>query len=110
MRALYHVVGVSVLAKLGTEVFAHPGCFTSNETPTLGVTLDFCEIESDGACCTPTQEGDALGVYQQYGDLTGDCADMYKQVRWEVVEQCNAALKNPCGWYLFACQMLSRIC
>lgn len=82
MRALYHVVGASVLAKLGTQVFAHPGCFTSNETPTLEVTLQFCEVESDGACCTPVQETDAIGVYQQHGSLTGACASMYKEVRW----------------------------
>ena len=70
-----------------TGVLAHPGGYTQDETPTLDVSLTFCEVESDGACCTPTQETDAIGVYNLYGPLTGQCALDYAKVRRKATQQ-----------------------
>ena len=93
MRSLLHITAAAaaiLIAKLGTTgVLAHPGCFTPDETPTLTVELEFCELEEDGACCTPTQEADAIALFDLAvasapgQSLSAECASYYKQVRAE---------------------------
>eukprot|EP00904_Undaria_pinnatifida_P007443 jgi/Undpi1/3829/HiC_scaffold_16.g07198.m1 len=80
MRPHLHIAASAVLLAGTAIVQAHPGCFTKDETPTLDATLTFCELEPDGACCTPTQESDAIAVFNLPGPLTGQCAEDYAKV------------------------------
>lgn len=86
MRQVHRVPAIAasvaiLISKLASDVVvAHPGCYTENETPTLEVTLEFCPLDPDGACCTPTQEADAIAVYGLYGPLSAACGELYQQV------------------------------
>lgn len=65
---------------------AHPLCFYNDRPTDYEEELTFCpkSFQDDGACCTDAEEAKIEALYNAAAPkpLTGDCADLYKQVRF----------------------------
>ncbi|CAN0441744.1 unnamed protein product [Pylaiella littoralis] len=73
--------GVGVLVLLcATRVCGHPICFFDDRPTDADEVLDFCPAAQDGACCNDLEEEIVIARFDAVGALTGDCADLYKQV------------------------------
>lgn len=62
---------------------AHPLCYVDDRPTDYDQVLTFCPEAQNGACCTDLEEAEVATLYDDAGLLTGDCADLYKQVRVE---------------------------
>ncbi|CAN0296313.1 unnamed protein product [Ectocarpus sp. 4 AP-2014] len=68
-------------------VSSHPLCFFDDRPTDYDEVLTFCNnsIATYGACCTDDEEAqvaaDFSAVTPAAEELTGDCSDLYKQVR-----------------------------
>lgn len=109
--------GVGVLVLLcATRVCGHPICFFDDRPTDADEVLDFCPAAQDGACCNDLEEEIVIARFDAVGALTGDCADLYKQV--SVTHCCfvlvlvttlvllllpNRSLLRSCSMYLHIC-------
>lgn len=70
---------------------AHPLCYVNDKPTDLNQVLTFCPAAQDGACCTDLEEAEIKTAFDAL-NLTGDCADIYKQVlRIEVLSRDSAS-------------------
>lgn len=70
-----------------STVAGHPICFIGDRAPDLARTLTYCPAARDGACCTDVEEAEVQARVAAAGPLSGDCADLYKEVRFFYVWQ-----------------------
>ena len=64
-----------------SRVAAHPLCYVDSRPTDLDEVLTFCPAPQAGACCTDVEEAAVEARFDAAGPLTGDCEDLYKQVR-----------------------------
>lgn len=76
----FGVVAISALAKLAAS---HPLCYYSEKPTDLDIVMEFCPNQVDGACCNELEEDAAEFLFNTVSSspLTGECAELYKQVR-----------------------------
>lgn len=74
---------VLLAALLAAKIAAHPLCFIDDKPTDYEEVLTFCPEAQAGACCTDLEEAEVEARYDAVSTvpLTGECADLYKQVR-----------------------------
>ncbi|CAM9165509.1 unnamed protein product [Scytosiphon promiscuus] len=78
MMRLY-ALSAALLAKTAA---AHPLCYVDAKPTDYDEVLTFCPEAQAGACCTDLEEAEVEARYDAVSTvpLTGDCADLYKEV------------------------------
>lgn len=75
--------GVGVLTLLlATWVSGHPLCFFDERPTDYDEVLTFCPAAQAGACCNDLEEAAVVARFDAVGALTGDCIDLYTQVKY----------------------------
>lgn len=70
---------------------AHPLCYVNDKPTNPDQVLTFCPAAQDGACCTDLEEAEIKASFDAF-NLSGDCADIFKQVkRIEVLSRQSAS-------------------
>lgn len=63
-----------------SRVVAHPLCYVDSKPTDVDEVMTFCPEAQAGACCTDLEEAEVEARFDAAGPLTGDCADLHKQV------------------------------
>lgn len=70
-------------ALLAGKIAAHPLCYIDDKPTDYDQVLTFCPEPQAGACCTDLEEAEVVARYNAVSSvpLTGNCADLYKEVK-----------------------------
>lgn len=72
---------LAIFLATASRVYAHPLCYVDSKPTDFDEVLTFCPEAQSGACCTDLEEAAVEARFDAAGPLTGDCEDLYKQVR-----------------------------
>lgn len=99
MMRTYALLAALLLSKAA----AHPLCYIDAKPTDYDEILTFCPEAQAGACCTDLEEAEVEARYDAVSTvaLTGDCADLYKEVR------ARCARRVPCVPFFVVCSFFS---
>lgn len=59
---------------------SHPLCYFGDRPADPDQVLNFCPMHEDGVCCNDVEELGVQAMFDAALMITGDCADLYKEV------------------------------
>lgn len=83
-RSLLPIAAIVAATAAPYLVAAHQHCHFGARNPIVGFESEvgFCSTDDpDGFCCDTVEETEVQTRYNAAGSLTGDCADLHKEVR-----------------------------
>lgn len=72
--------------QIAVNVDGHPLCWIGDRPTDYEEVLEFCPEQPEGACCTDDEELGVQALFEAAGAITGECADLYKEV--QLLVQC----------------------
>lgn len=96
MRASTSLLLVAACALQQWVADSHPLCYFGDRPTDPEQVLSFCPMYEEGACCNDEEEVGVQDMFEAAIGITGDCADLYKEVS---IELC-------CPLRLYLCNML----